>query len=375
MKIQKIQKKIKYNEEYNFKNIKNNRINNNNDTKYKILFDENKKMNLNSLREEYNKIKKDNNHNNYNKRYINIFNDNKQKINSNLLLKIGNNKRKLNKNIITNINYDNNNQNDEFKIKFNFKSNNNSKRKEINNRLSNFKSQLIEEDTLIFDKNKKKSNIFSSINGMDNSAKKKNKDNFWNNKYKNIINNKKKGNKFFIYEEYKTNTLNNNLKYNNNKKSTIIEYSYINNKNNHKMNLLKKYNKLCEELLCPENNSKINSIISFNKISESNSISNFDNDFNKLFNIVESKIRQNKIDIKLNEENNRYYTKSNINKIIPKLLTKSENDFWNNCLRKNNKYLYKNKLNTQISTEYISPYKKETKKYIISDFSINQKKY
>ena len=89
-------KKIKYNEEYNFKNIKSNRINNNNDTKYKILFDENKKMNLNSLREEYNKIKNDNNHNNYNKRYINIFNDNKQKINSNLLLKIGNNKRKLN---------------------------------------------------------------------------------------------------------------------------------------------------------------------------------------------------------------------------------------------------------------------------------------
>ena len=50
---------------FNINNIQTNRIKNNqdynNEKKYKILFDKNKKLNLNSLREEYNKIKKENN--------------------------------------------------------------------------------------------------------------------------------------------------------------------------------------------------------------------------------------------------------------------------------------------------------------------------
>ena len=70
---------------------------------------ENKKLNLNSLREEYNKIKKENNTEykpyNYNKKYICIFNDNNKKFNSNLsnlYLNISNNKRRQNKNIVLN---------------------------------------------------------------------------------------------------------------------------------------------------------------------------------------------------------------------------------------------------------------------------------
>ena len=80
---------IKSTNEFNFLNSQSNRINNN-EKKYRILFDKNKKLNINSLREEYNKIKKDfkdiNDYkpNNYNKRYINIFNDNTQKMSSNL---------------------------------------------------------------------------------------------------------------------------------------------------------------------------------------------------------------------------------------------------------------------------------------------------
>ena len=52
--------------------------------------------------------------------------------------------------------------------------------------------------------------------------------------------------------------------------------------------------------------------------------------------MVEKKIRQNKIDIKINEENQRYYmkNKNRINKIIPKLLSISQNESLGNYLIK-----------------------------------------
>jgi hypothetical protein len=350
-------KKIKYNEEYNFKNIKSNRINNNNDTKYKILFDENKKMNLNSLREEYNKIKKDNNHNNYNKRYINIFNDNKQKMGSNLFLNLDNKKQKQNRNITL---YTNNDL-DEANFKFNVKTNHNSKQKETNDK-GIFKSQLFQEKNRNIWENKYKK--FKYLNNINFNYSKIQTNNI-------TKENKKK--KFYIYEEYKSNSSKNEFQY---------------NKNNNKNNLFNRYNKFSKDLKSNEKESnEINPIKSFNKISESNKIEKLDNDFNAIFNIVERKIRQNKIDIKINEANQRYYNKNNkFNKLIPKLLSISQNEPMNNYLynysNRNNmfnnnfKCLYRNNLFTQINQEVMRPYIKDNKalfnNYIISDFSINQ---
>ena len=135
---------IKSTNEFNFLNSQSNRINNN-EKKYRILFDKNKKLNINSLREEYNKIKKDfkdiNDYkpNNYNKRYINIFNDNTQKMSSNLFLDLEK-RRRQNRNITL---YTNNDF-EEVNYKFNFKTNHNSKQKEISDK-GNFKNKLFQE--------------------------------------------------------------------------------------------------------------------------------------------------------------------------------------------------------------------------------------
>jgi hypothetical protein len=93
-------------------------------------------LNLNSLREQYNKIKNDVKENNirdkhnYNKRYINIFNSNKPPMNSKLFLNLENNNKRQNKNIIL---YTDNDFS-EINLKSNFKTNNNSKQKEINDK-------------------------------------------------------------------------------------------------------------------------------------------------------------------------------------------------------------------------------------------------
>ena len=384
-------------------NIPTNRINNrdNNEKKYRILFDKNKKLNINSLREEYKKIKNDDNlrykPNNYNKKYISIFNDKKQKKNSNLFLNLGNNKRRPNRNIILNTN----NDYEDINLKCNFKTNHNSKQKENNDKKRNIKSQIFEEDIFIFDKNNlknNKNNLFSSVKMTEKTAKEKNNDNFWEKKFKNKsninkininnINKKNKEKKFYIFEEYKSNLSNNNFKFHTTK-STIIECNKINNKRN-EINLFDRYNKLCEDILYTEkNNSKLNSIVSFNKISENNNVEKLDNDFNKMLSMVEKKIRQNKIDIKINEENQRYYlkNKNKINKIIPKLLSISQNENINmsnrlikysnrnNMMNNNLNFLFRNdlNLNTQINQDEMKPYKKNIKNrfnnYILSDFS------
>ena len=385
---------------FHLNHIQSNRIKNtneyNNEKKYKILFDKNKKLNLNSLREEYNKIKKENNTEykpNYNKKYISIFNDNNKKNNSNLsnlYLNISNNKRRQNRNMVLNTN----NEYEENISKFNFKSNNNSKQKETNKKIRNFKIQFFEENT-------KKNNIFSSIKNTEKPATNENiiKNYFWNNKYnnngKNItnisINTKKhKEKKIYIFEEYKANSLSNNNKIKESK-STIIEYNNINNMKKPKTNLYYKYNKLCKDLLYVEKSkSKINPIISFNKTAENDLVEKLDDDLNKMFNMVEKKIRQNKIDIKINEENQRYYlkNKNRINKIIPKLLSISQNESIgnylikhkninnrNNLMNNNFKFMKRNNLNTQLNQVEIRPYRinynQRFNNYIISDFSMN----
>ena len=202
----------------------------------------------------------------------------------------------------------------------------------------------------------------------------------------NNINKKNKEKKFYIFEEYKAYSSNNNLKLHTTK-STVVEYDKNNNnKNDHKINLFSRYNKLCSGLFDEKNNSKINTKASLNKISESNKIEKLDNDFNTMYNMVESKIRKNKIEIKLNEENLRYCNKTKFNKIIPKLLSISQNEpvnnYYikhsnrNNLFNNNYKLLYRNNINTRINQEVIKPYSKGNKiqwnNYIISDFNLNQ---
>ena len=108
--------------------------------------------------------------------------------------------------------------------------------------------------------------------------------------------------------------------------------------------------------------------------------------------MVEKKIRQNKIDIKINEENQRYYlkNKNRINKIIPKLLSISQNENLgnylikhknininnrNNLLNNNFKFIRSSNLNTQLNQAEIRPsrinYKQRLNNYLISDFSMN----
>ena len=385
---------------FHFNNIQSNRIKNNkdytNEKKYKILFDKNKKLNLNSLREEYNKIKKENNTEykpNYNKKYISIFNDNNQRYNSNLsnlYLNISNNKRRQNRNIVLNTN----NNEEEINSKYNFKTNHNSKQKNTENKNRNFKIAFFEENT------KDNDNIFSSVKNTEKSANEKIiKNNFFINKNNNsrkILNNintntkKNKEKKIYIFEEYKTNSQLNNSKIKKNK-STILEYNSINNIKNPKTNLFNKYNKLCQDLFCiPKPNNKINPLISFNKISENDTVEKLDDDLDKMFNMVEKKIRQNKIDIKINEENQRYYmkNKNRINKIIPKLLSISQNESLGNYLIKsknlnnrknlisnNFKFVGRNNICTQLNHVEMRPnrinFNKRLNNYVISDFSIN----
>ena len=378
---------IKCSNEINFLNFKNNiqsdRINNN-EKKYQILFDKNKQLNIKSLREEYNKIKNDMKEinteykPNYNKRYINIFNNNKQKLNSNIRLNFENKKERQNRNIILQTN----NDFDDINFQFNFKTNNNSKQKETYDKINNFKKQLLKEDLISEIKihNKIWENKNKSILNLNNI-------NYNNSKlHMNNINKKNKEKKFYIFEEYKANSSNNNLKLHTTK-STVVEYDKNNNnKNDHKINLFSRYNKLCSGLFDEKNNSKINSKASLNKISESNKIEKLDNDFNTMYNMVENKIRKNKMEIKLNEENQRYCNKTKFSKIIPKLLSISQNEPVNNYYIKNSnrnnlfnnnyKLLYRNNIITQINQEVIKPYSKGNKiqwnNYIISDFNLNQ---
>ena len=233
----------------------------------------------------------------------------------------------------------------------NFKTNHNSKQKEIN------------------DKGILKRNLFKEKNRI-----------ILENKYKNIknlnniinINKKSKIKKFYIYEEYKSNSSNNNFKINNTK-STIIE----NNSRINRNYLLKKYNKFSNDLkIDEENNSKINPLISFNKITENAKIKKLDEDFDTIYKKVENKIKQNKINIQISQDNQRYFNNNKFNKIMYELLSTSTNDNSirnikrTNYLNNNLNFIYRNNLKTQINQRIINP---RLNNYIISDFSMNQK--
>ena len=178
----------------------------------------------------------------------------------------------------------------------------------------NFKSQFFQDK-----------NIFNIIKSTNNSVNIKDTDiNLWPNnriknyKYKklhinsmnNISNKKNQRNekKLYVYEEYKDNN------FNNNKIIMNLFSRYNNNKCNNKYHEKYFYNN-------DKSNSKLNSIISLNKITESNNINNLeklDDDFDMMYNLVESKIKNTPFIYKDN--------KFKVNKIANKLLSISQNE-------------------------------------------------
>ena len=367
---------------FNFDNIKSNRINNN-EKKYRLLFEKNKELNIKSLREEYNKIKKDYNYNNdyklnnYNKRYINIFNNENninQKNSTNLFLNLENINPNINfkykQSLNKNTNLKSKNEFDDIDFNFDYKKNSNNKKESKRN----FKSQFFQDK-----------NIFNIIKSTNNSVNIKDTDiNLWPNnriknyKYKklhinsmnNISNKKNQRNekKLYVYEEYKDNN------FNNNKISLNLFSRYNNNKCNNKYHEKYFYND-------DKSNSKLNSIISLNKITESNNINNLeklDDDFDMMYNLVESKIKNTPFIYKDN--------KFKGNKIANKLLSISQNEpliklikpVKENNIINNNKYkfTFRNNFTNFNLDDKIRPYKKiinqnyKTNYDIISDFSI-----
>lgn len=422
---------------YDFKSIRTN-----NDRKYNLLFEKNKKMDLNSLREEYFKIKQDNNFNldynirkqkeqNYNKdkKYISIFNNNFDKKNSNSI-NINFDKYK----IIKRENKFNFKKND-FNFKNYYKTNNNSKENKNNekNKYKEFGKELIKKKSTysflninFHDNNNlniKKSLIFNSLRNLNKSTNTKREENdSWLVSAKNKIKNNSKLDKNYnkIKYIYSSNNNMNNKKYiknssifyeleikkdkENNKncdskiifpKSYLIDFKHLGNRKKNKIRLINRYNVLnnenCYNLTNDEtSNNNISSIkknsIPFNKKTENNEnlLDKFSNNFDAIFNFVESKIKQktqnNIKETNIKEFNSRYNSKPNYYKINPKILSISQNEprkkqiikpFKENFkikynLENNIKFPSRNKLSIQI-TEEISPLRKVINKDFLSN--------
>jgi len=390
----------KYNK-YENKNIKMN-----NEKKYNLLFEENKNLDINTLREEYSKIKND-----YKFDYNKAKNENKQK---KFVSIFGEHLEKKNYETI-NLNFD------EFKIKnkkkrynysynkidYNFKNfyktNNNSKEKKNseNDKFKQFSNEYINENNPInyynnnTNKNKKtfkKNTIFNSLRKDNKSINVYNENDSWfinsndsnekndynfiqikkNNKYNsnNNLNIKKNYKTSSIFEKLKLNKNNSNNK--NLKlispKSNFIDFKKINNKNKNgnKFSLINKYNNIKNynyyyNLTNEEKNNSLNSIkktkISLNKIMENNDniLDKFTNNFDAIFNFVENKIKGKNDISNFNQFNSRYLTKLNNHKIYPKLLSISQNEPKRNHLMKlfkenNNKISFKNNINFKFSS-------------------------
>ena len=411
---------------FDFKSI---RINNN-ERKYNLLFERNKKMDINSLREEYFKIK---HYHNFNSNYDSKQNENKKE-DKNYINILNNENDKKNSYKSININFDN------FKkIKRQNKFNNIDKKKEyfinnINLTNNNSKERLINEDSKfkIFGKelNKKKSsysllninfydnnkhknkfkNIYNSLRDLNKNINSKNEENgSWllntneNRKIQNVQNLSNNYNKIkYLYNN--PNLLNKrNLKDKNTNfkfvipKSYLIDYKKNITKNRSKILLSNKnsilknryyYNLTNEE----KRNDNITSIKKekspFNKITENsdNMLDKLNNEFDDMFNLVESRIKQNSNNDSrkksiINDFNSRYKYKSSLLKLNSKLLSISHNEqpkkndlikpFKENCkisyqIEKNFKFSSRNKLSIQI-TEDISPFRKEAEKEFKSD--------
>ena len=411
---------------FDFKSI---RINNN-ERKYNLLFERNKKMDINSLREEYFKIKNCHNFNsNYeikqnenkkdDKNYINIFKNENDKKNSYKSIKINldNFKKIKRQNKFNNID-----KKKEYFINNINLTNNNSKER-LNNEDSNFK---------LFGKelNKKKSS-YSLLNiNYFNNNKHKNKFKIIYNSLRDLnknINSKNEENGSWLFstnenrKNQKIQKLDNNYNkikyiYNNSNlikkdnfkgkntnfkfiipKSYLIDYKKNITKNRSKIVLSNKnsilknryyYNLTNEE----KRNDNITSIKKdkspFNKITENsdNMLDKLNNDFDDIFNLVENRIKQNSNNNNrkksiINDFNSRYKYKSNYLKLNSKFLSISHNEqpkkndiikpFKENCkisyqIEKNYNFPSRNKLSIQI-TEDISPFRKEAEKDFKSD--------
>ena len=414
---------------FSFQNFRN-KINN--DKKYNLLFEENKELDINSLRE-YFKFKKNNLNSNYYttnqnlnknkpKKYLNIFNDNSNgKISKTLYNSI-------------NFNFDNftiNNRQNKFinfyakkdYLKDIYKSNNNSK-KNINKEKIKFKifdNELTKNKSsysflsIYNNHNDKNAFFINSFRDLNKSKNTKKQDSSWqikNYKKKIQINSLLNKNDKIIDKYQSKNILNTSpifteFDYNNknNSKNTNLDFKLISSKLFHKdynKNAIKnkilqidRNNRINNEFHYSkneekENNNNLSNLknkkISFNKLTENNS--NFSEKLNgnyeKVFNLLDNKINlmlNNKLKkTRFNEFNSRYKSKLNYCTINPKLLSFSQNDSIKNNLmdkfKENNKINYmendfKFPSRNKLSiqmTENISPFKKAINKDLNFDF-------
>lgn len=406
---------------FDFKSI---RINNN-ERKYNLLFERNKKMDINSLREEYFKIKHNHNFNsnydikqkenkNDDKKYINIFNNENEKKNSYKSININldnfkrikrqnkfNNVEKKREFFISNINLTNNNSKERL-------NNEDSKFKIFGKELNKQKSSYSLLNINFYNNNKHKNKykiIYNSLRNLNKNVNSKKEDNdSWllstneNRKPQKIQKLRNNYNKIkYIYNN--TNLINKqNFKEKNTNfnfvipKSYLIDYKKNITENKSKIllsnqnSILKNeyyYNLTKEE----KRNNNITSLkkdrTPFNKITEnSDNMQNKDklsNDLDDIFNKVENRIKQNSNhnDIKkisINDFNSRYkYRTSNLLKINSKLLSISQNE-----LPKSNHLIkpFKEscKISYQIENNYKFPSRNKLSIQITEDISPFKKK-
>ena len=358
---------------FDFKSI---RINNN-ERKYNLLFERNKKMDINSLREEYFKIK---NYNNFNsiydikqnenkkddKNYINIFNNGNDKKNSYKSININlDNFKKIKRqnkfnnidkkkeyfiNNINNINLTNNNSKERL-------NNEDSKFKIFGKELNKQKSSYSLLNINFYDNNNHKNkfkNIYNSLRNLNKNINSKNEENDpWllntnenrkNQKIQNINNNYNKIK--YIYNNSNLMKKDNFKGKNTNfkfaiPKSYLIDYKKNITKNRSKI-LLNNKNSILKNgyYYSLTNEEKRNDIAlvkkdksPFNKITENsdNMLDKLNNDFDDIFNLVENRIKQNSNNNNMkksiiNDFNSRYKFKSNLLKLNSKLLSISHNE-------------------------------------------------
>ncbi len=427
-----------------------------NEERYKLLFDKNKKLDINSLREEYFKLKKDdktnlvNNcknppiENNKGKKFISIFNvdydydkiNNRKKLQNNSQKKMDYNFKNYYK---TNINSKEKGKEKEKKIKEKHK------QREFNG-LSKFnflKSKLFNEKpssslfninfycNLSQNKNSKNSknnrnSIFSSLRNLNNSTNSKEDNDSWiissnNNKkiknpkfnYNNIYNSSKNNKKNFkstlIFEKLNSNRNNKiskdfNFKFIN-PKTSLMDYKDINTINQNKIRLIHRYNNNNNDYYYnltneEKNNSNLESIknnkLPYTKLTENNNnnlLDKFSDNFDAIFNFVESKIKQKPIN-KINShlKNNNLYNginncKYNFKKVNQQVSISQNvakrNNLYKLCNKNNNnkfKLPINNKLKIIINEE-ISPFKRYISKenyqnnFSISNYSYNDLDY
>lgn len=402
----------------NIFSLQNIRSDKNNDKKYNLLFEENKELDINSLRE-YFKFKKDNLNSNYDsknqnlnknkpKKYINIFNDTTN----------GKNSKKLYNSL--NINFDNFKLNKRQNKFINFyaqkdyqdiyKSNNNSK-KNINKEKIKFKlfgNELTKNKTSysflsINNHNDKNDFFLNSLRDLNKSKNLKKQDSSWltiNNKNR-IQNNTKMNQNDKIIDKYKSkNALNtspiltefdynnkNNSKNNNHdfklipSKLYLKDYSKNNNQIKNKILQIDRNNRINNEFHFSmneekENNSNLSNLknkkISFNKLTENNNFSEkLNGNYENIFNLLDNKISlmlNNKIKkTRFNEFNSRYKSKLNYFKINPKLLSFSQNDSIKNNLIE--QFKENNKINYKIENDFKFPSRNKLRIQITEDIS------